>query len=286
MENCGHLYKGSDYVFYNHERESLYSKAGVNFQKEYDVNLPGNTEGETLSILPVTYYYKYTTDRKIYKVEINGVETPTDEYYDYTLKGGEEDIQIRLSYEDLEDTVYTIHVHPVEKQVSMHFVSDTEGTDDSFFVKLYDKYGAEIKADAEDPLGFTQLLDQNDYTYTAYAQGYKPVSGKFTASEENSETRISFQEKAAGRYLEKVGVYLRSYSGTSGDTKELVRHSELDDIYGGTVYTVDYSDQYSSDYSFFVSVKLSAFAPENSTAVVDTVSMDGIHTEKKLMLSS
>lgn len=280
------LYKGSEYVFYNHERESLYSKAGVNFQKEYDVNLPGNTEGETLSILPVTYYYKYAADRKIYKVEINGVETPTDEYYDYTLKGGEEDIQIRLSYEGLEDTVYTIHVHPVEKQVSMYFVSDTEGTDGSFFVKLYDKYGAEIKADAENPLEFTQLLDQNDYTYTAYAQGYKTVSGKFTASEENSETRISFQEKAAGRYLEKLGVYLRSYSGTSGDTKELVRHSELDDIYGGTVYTVDYSDQYSSDYSFFVSVKLSAFAPENSTAVVDTVSMDGIHTEKKLMLST
>lgn len=279
-------YKGMDYTFYNHEREELFSKAGVDFQKEYDVNLPGDIKGGTLSILPVTYFYQYTENRTKYKVEINGVETPTDEYYDYTLKGGEEDIQVKVSYEGFEDTVYVIHVHPVEKQVNVNFVSDTEGTQDTFFVKLFDKYGAEIKTNTDDPLIFTQLLDQNEYTYTAYAEGYKPVKGKFTATEDSGDIKIEFQEKAAGRYLESLGVYTRDYGGTANDTKDLVRHEELDKEFGGVVYTVDYSSQYSSEYSFYISAKLSAYAPENADAIVSAVSADGTRKKKSILLAT
>ncbi len=62
----------------------------------------------------MTYFCKYAdVRRKIYRVTINGTETPTDQEYAYTMKGGDEDVEIRLSYEGVEDTVYILHVHPV-----------------------------------------------------------------------------------------------------------------------------------------------------------------------------
>ena len=276
-------YAGTEYTLYDHDREKFGAEKVLNFQKEYDLYLPGDTTGQTLSILPVTYFYKYTENREKYQVAINGVETPTDEAYAYTLKDGDEDIEIRLSYEGCKDTVYTLHVHPVLKQLNMTFSTTAENVEDSFYVKVYDSYNAEVTTNQEDPLTFTNLLDNNEYTYTAYAVGYQPVSGSFIAKEEHGTIQIEFEKKSKGRYLDDLGVYTQSFDNGNGINK-LVRHEELDNEYGGIVYVADY-DSYFSSRSFYVNAMLSAFAPEGSEITMSTVCLDGT-TETETILNS
>ena len=281
-------YQGTDYVLYNHEREELFSDWSSDFQKEYDLYLSGDTKDQLLSLFPVTYFYKYVdeTERKIYQVTVNGVETPTDQEYAYTMKGGDEDIEIRLSYEGAEDTIYILHVHPVLKQLDMTFTTDSENAGDTFRVQLYDQYGAEITGNIEDSLTFTGLLQGNKYSYVAYADGYKRVKGEFTVVEEEDHINISFSEKASGHFLEELNVNTREHGNSGGEIKNLVRHEELDQEFGGITYTVDYSNLYSSDYSFFVSAKLSVFAPEGAEAVMSAVDLDGKSLSRKMLLSS
>ena len=278
-------YQGTEYVLYNHEREELFADKDPDFQKEYDLYLPGNTTGQTLSLFPETYYCQYADVREKYRVTINGTETPTDEEYACVLKGGEEDVEIRLSYEGVEDTVYTLHIHPVQKSLNMTFSTESQGAGDTFFVEMHDQYGAKITSNKEDPLIFTGLLENNSYSYVAYADGYQRVKGQFTATEENGHINIEFTQKAKGHYLEEMTLNTRQHSGSGGMEKTLVRHEELDQELGGITYVAEYSNQYSSNYSFFLSASLSAFAPAGSEAVMSATDVNGNPLSRKMLLS-
>ena len=105
-------------------------------------------------------------------------------------------MEIRLSYEGVEDTVYTLHIHPVQKSLNMTFSTESQGAGDTFFVEMHDQYGAKITSNKEDPLIFTGLLENNSYSYVAYADGYQRVKGQFTATEENGHINIEFTQKA------------------------------------------------------------------------------------------
>ena len=278
-------YQGTEYVLYNHEREELFADKDPDFQKEYDLYLPGDTTGQTLSLFPETYYCQYADVREKYRVTINGTETPTDEEYACVLKGGEEDVEIRLSYEGVEDTVYTLHIHPVQKSLNMTFSTESQGAGDTFFVEMHDQYGAKITSNKEDPLIFTGLLENNSYSYVAYADGYQRVKGQFTATEENGHINIEFTQKAKGHYLEEMTLNTRQHSGSGGMEKTLVRHEELDQELGGITYVAEYSNQYSSNYSFFLSASLSAFAPAGSEAVMSATDVNGNPLSRKMLLS-
>ncbi len=96
-------------------------------------------------------------------------------------------------------------------------------------------------------------------------EGEAPENEKDSEAEED-ETLDSAD------YLESLNVYNNTY-GTGG-ARPLIRHEELDEIFDGRVYMVDYGSTWNSG-NFFVAAKLSEAAPEDAAITMSAYNLSG-----------
>lgn len=120
------------------------------------------------------------------------------------------------------------------------------------------------------------------------AGGTMPCSYLLSGQEEQIAVRISYREQEPviytisvhpeqaerTEYLDRLEVYSNANGVAETSRQELVRHEELDEQFGGTVYTVDYSSV-SSSGSFYVMAALSPAAPENSGIQMSAYTVNG-----------
>ena len=249
-------------------------------QTSYSLNVPKNCAGETLTITPKAYLYTYDDDtpgNPDYDIRVTAGETQqsaeTGEPYGVTLSGRSETIVIRVSQGENRETIYRLRVLPTATGGSVRFVTDTEGAEE-FSVRLTNENDAEVAADDQDPHRFSGLFVGNTYRYRASFPGYKSVSGTVETNDGETVVTVSFKDKAIGNYLDELKVYPNSSGSPNADYK-LTRDSSLDEAFGGTVYTVDYSSEMTSD-SFYLAASLSDSAPEGASVRASAYDVNGV----------
>lgn len=267
---------------YGEEQTELFRK-GVT---SYTLRVPKNCEGETLTLIPKAYIYTYDDDtigNENYQIRITDGDrqetVTTGSPYTHTFSGREETVSIRVSSADNRETVYRVRIQPTDTGSTIAFSTDTEGAE-AFRVWLYNEDGNEMKPDAEDPHVFRGLFTGSTYKYRASFGGYKSISGNIEAEEGTVTKTITFSEKATGRFLDEIKLYPNASGNTDADYA-ITRDPTLDEIFGGTVYTAEYSSRMTSN-ACYLAASLSDSAPEGSMIRVSAYDITGTEQTMKL----
>ncbi len=90
------------------------------------------------------------------------------------------------------------------KKLDMTFSTDSEqGAGDTFWVELYDQYGAEITGNIEDPLIFTGTSSGNKLFLCSICRWIPTGKGPIYGSTEEGHINISFSEKPRAIFWRK-----------------------------------------------------------------------------------
>ena len=267
---------------YGEEETQLFRK-GVT---SYSLRVPKNCEGETLALTPKAYLYTFddeTNGNENYQIRITDGDrqetVATGSQYIHTFSGREETISIRVSSGENRETIYRVRIIPTDTGSVLAFNTDTEGAED-FRIRLFNENGNELKSDPDDPHVFRGLFTGSTYKYRASFGGYKSISGNIEAEEGTVTKTITFRDKSTGRYLDELKLYPNA-SGIANADYAMTREPSLDDTFGGTVYTAEYSSRMTSNACYFAA-SLSDSAPEGSEIRVSAYDITGTEQSMKL----